>query len=106
MLGFIRRIFVRDFGPPPPPDVAHQPSFSGQRIVETIYSESKRQRVFITVDDPGAYRIVVECWDTSDWKDWQKAFWSEDSSSSRTDSLQRARELADEALRCSRHDAI
>lgn len=105
MLGFIRRIFVRDFGPPPPPDVTHQPSFSGQRIVEAIYSESKRERVFITIDDTGDYRIIVQWWDTSDWKAGCGAFWYGQGSSSHTDSLERARELADEALRCSRHDA-
>ena len=104
MPGFFRRLFLSDFGPPPPPDVTHQPTFPGKRIVETIYSDTKRERAFITVDDTGDYQIVIQWWDTSDWKDWKKAYWCGHGSSSRTDSLERARELADEALRCSRNE--
>ena len=102
MLGFLRRLFSSDIGPPPPPDMAHQPSFPGQRIVETNYSDSKRERAFITIDETGHYRIIIQWWDTSDWNDWQQAFWGEQGSNSHTDSLQRARELADEGVRCSR----
>jgi hypothetical protein len=104
MSGFFRRFFLSDFGPPPPPDVADQPSFPGQRVVETIYSDSKRERAFITVDDTGDYRIIVQRWDTSDWSAGYGARWWGDGSSSHTDSIERARELADEALRCSRYD--
>ena len=105
MPGFFRRFFVRDFGPPPPPDIAHQPSFPGQRIVETIYSDSKRERVFITVDETRDYRIHVQWWDTSDWKAGYGAHWEgAHGSGSHTDSLERARDLATEALRCSRYD--
>ena len=53
------RLFPSDFEPPPPPDVAQQPAFSGQRIVETVYSESKQGRVFITEDEAGIYQIMV-----------------------------------------------
>ena len=101
MPGFFRRFFLSDFGPPPPPDLSHQPSLPGQRIVETVYSDSKRARAFITVDETGRYRTVIQWWDTSDWKDWQKAFWIGRDSGSLTDSLERARELAAEALGCS-----
>jgi hypothetical protein len=58
MSGFFRRFFRSDFGPPPPPDVMQLPSFSGQHIVETIYSEPKRERVFITLDESGDYRVI------------------------------------------------
>ena len=102
MPGFFRRLFSSDIGPPPQPDVAHKPSFPGQRIVETIYSDSKRERAFITTDESGHFRIIIQWWDTSDWNDWQKAFWCGQGCSSLTDSLQRARELVDEGLRCSR----
>ena len=105
MFGLIRRLFFRDFGPPPSPDVTHQPSFSGQRIVEMIYSDSKGARAIITIDDTGLYRIIVQCWDTGDWREWQKAFWYGDGSSSHTDTLARAHQLAVEALRCARHHA-
>jgi hypothetical protein len=98
------RLFPSDLGPPPPPDVAQQPAFPGQRIVETVYSESKQGRVFITEDESGIYRIMVQWWDTSDWKEWGQAFWSPAGSSSHTDNLQRARELADEALKFSQDE--
>lgn len=104
MAGFFRRFFLSDFGPAPLPDVAQQPAFPGQRIVETLYSESKRGRVFITVDDAGVYRIMVQWWDTSDWREWRQAFWSGAGSSGHTDNLERARELAEEVLKSSQCD--
>jgi hypothetical protein len=52
MPGFLRRFFLSDFGPPPRPDVAQQWAFRGQRLIETIYSDSKRERAFITFDEP------------------------------------------------------
>jgi hypothetical protein len=91
-------------GPPPSPDVAAVPSFPSQRIVETVYSDSKRERAFITVDDTGDYRIIVQSWDTSDWQAGHGARWCGQGSNSHTDSIERARELANEALRCSRYD--
>jgi hypothetical protein len=75
MPGFFRRFFLSDFGPPPPPDVTQLPSFSGQRIVEAVYSESKGERVFITLDENGAYRVYFQSWDTSDWKAGYGARW-------------------------------
>ena len=105
MLDSIRRFFVRDFGPPPPPDVAHLPSFTDQRIVETIYSASKDRRAIITIDGTGDYRVHSEWWDTSDWKEWQKAFWYGHNTGSHTDSLERARELAHEEIGDLHHDA-
>ena len=101
MFDFIRRIFVRDFGPPPPPDVTQLPTYSRQRIVEMLYSHSKRERAIITVDDTGHYRIVAQSWDTSDWEYCRMAHWYGHQSGSHTDSLPRARQLAEEALRCS-----
>jgi hypothetical protein len=100
MPGFLRRFFLSDFGPPPRPDVAQQRAFRGQRLIETIYSDSKRERAFITVDEAGLYRIIVERWDTSDWKEWQQAFWRGCAIGSYTDTFERARDLAKEALRC------
>ena len=90
MSGFLRRFFFRDFGPPPLPDLAHQPSIPGQSIVETLYSDSKQQRAIITRDSSGTYRIHVQWWDTSDWKAWSEAFWAGGSSSSFTDNIETA----------------
>jgi hypothetical protein len=100
--GFLRRVFLSDYGPPPPPNTAVLPSFPGERMVEVIYSESKRERVFITVvDQSGLYKIYVQCWDDSDWKDWGQAFWTHASSTGgRTDSIDTARGIAAEELRC------
>ena len=105
MPGFFRRFVLGDFGPPPPPDVAHQPSFPGQRIVETLYSDSKRERAIITVDETGDYRIIAQWWDTSDWKAGHGAFWYGDNIGSHSDTIERARERASEVLRDSRYDA-
>jgi hypothetical protein len=104
MTGFFRRFILGDFGPPPPPDVAHQPSFPSQRIVETLYSDSKRERAIITVDNTGDYRIYVYWWDTSDWKAGHGAFWYGDNIGSHSDTIERARERANEALRGSRYE--
>lgn len=104
MFKFFRRFFLSDFGEPPPPDVADQPIFSGQRIVDTIYSDSQRERAFITLDDTGDYRIIVQRWDTSDWSAGHGARWSGDGSGSHTDTIERAREIARESLRCAREN--
>ena len=98
MSNFLRRFFMRDFGSPPPPDLAHQPSIPEQRTVETLYSDSKLQRAIITCDSSGMYRIHVQRWDTSDWKAWSQAFWAGGGSSSFTDNIEAARKLAHEAL--------
>ncbi len=99
MSNFLRRLFLRDFGPPPPPDLAYEPTIPGQTIVETLYSDSKRQRAMIARDGSGIYRIHVQWWDTSDWKAWSEAFWSASGSRSFTDNIESARKLAREALR-------
>jgi hypothetical protein len=105
MPGFFQRFFLSGFGPPPAPDITELPSFTGERIVETVYSASKRERVFITVDEAEDHRIYFQLWDTSDWKAGHGARWScPHSTGSHTDSLDRARELAGEEMRCSRYD--
>ena len=98
MSGFFRRIVLSDYGPPPPPDVEQLPSFCDQRVVETVYSYSKKRRAVITVDETGDYRIHSQSWDISDWKRWGKAFWYGHNTGCHTDSLDRARELALEVL--------
>jgi hypothetical protein len=105
MPGFFRRFFLSDFGPPPPPDVEHLPSFTDQRIVETIYSVSKDRRAIITIDDTGDYRIIVQSWDTSDWKAGYGAFWYGNNIGSHSDTIERARERAHEAIGDLHHDA-
>jgi hypothetical protein len=98
MSGFFRRFFFRDFGPPPPPDVSHWPSIAGQNIDEILYSESKYERAIITRDASGIYRIHMQSWDTSDWKDGYGAFWCDRGSGSLTDKIELARKLAREKL--------
>jgi len=98
MSGFLRRISFSDYGLPPPPDLEHLSSFTDQRIVETIYSDSKSSRAIITLDATGDYRIHAEWWDTSDWKNWGKAFWCGHNTGCHTDNLERARELARQVI--------
>ena len=98
MTGFFRRFILGDFGPPPPPDLSHQPSIAGQSIVEILYSESKGKRAIITGDASGIYRIHIQFWDTSDWKSGHGAFWYGDGSNSFTDTVEKARKLACEEL--------
>ena len=98
MSSFLRRIFSRDFGPPPAPDLADAPSIAGQIIVETLYSDSNEQRAIITRDPSGIFRIHIQFWDTSDWKAGYGARWSGGGSNSFTDTIEVARTLAREAL--------
>jgi hypothetical protein len=98
MSNFLRRLFTRDFGPPPSPDLAHQPSIPGQTIVEILYSDSKQGRAIITRDGSGVYRIHIQFWDTSDWSAGYGARWAGGGSSSFTDTVERARTLAQEEL--------
>lgn len=106
MSGFFRRFVLGDHGPPPPPDVGHQPSFSDQSVVDTVYSDSKQERAIITRDESGTFRVYVQWWDTSDWRAGHGAFWYGHGSGSYTDNLETARSLAGEALRgAARHDS-
>ena len=106
MSRFFRRFILGDYGPPPPPDVAHQPSFPGQTIIEVIYSDSKRERAIITRDESSTFRVYLQWWDTGDWKAGHGAFWDGHGSGSFTDKLETARSLAGEALRsAARHDS-
>ncbi|MDR3548210.1 MAG: hypothetical protein P4M11_08115 [Candidatus Pacebacteria bacterium] len=99
MPGFFRRFFLLDYGPPPPPDAGHVPSFTDQRIVETIYSASKERRAVITIDATGDYRIHSGQWDTSDWEAGHGPFWDDYNTGCHTDNLARARELAHEEIK-------
>ena len=106
MPGFFRRFFLSDYGPPPPPDVTHQPECLGsQRVVEILYSDPKSQRAIITVDDTGDYRIIAQWWDTSDWAAGHGAFLSGDNIGSHSDTIERARERAREVIGDLHHDA-
>src|SRR5688500_15728442 len=98
MLRFLRRFFVRDFGPPPPPDETQQLSTSGKTVVETLYSPSRQQRAIITRDTTGIYRIHIQFWDTSDWSAGYGAFWAPGGSGGITDTIEIARNLAREHL--------
>lgn len=98
MIGFFRRFFLSDFGPPPPPDVSHQPGIAGQSIDEILYSDSKCERAIITHDVSGIYRIHMQFWDIKDWKAGHGAFWYDEGSGSYTDTLELARKLAQEKL--------
>jgi hypothetical protein len=104
MFRLFKSFFLSDFGPPPPPDVADRPSFPAQRIIETLYSETKRERAIITVDEKEDFQIIIQRWDISDWKADHQAFWSGRNIGSHSDTIERARESANEALKNSQRD--
>jgi hypothetical protein len=85
---------------PPPPDLS-QPirvDVRGEKIVEVLTSATGDRRVGITRDASGIYRLRVETW-APDWEQMRVATWLQSShEGSFTDSLERARSLAREAL--------
>lgn len=87
-------------GAPPPPDPS-QPirvDLRGEKIVEVLTSASGDRRVGITRDGSGMYRLRVETW-APDWEHMGVATWFQSGhEGSFTDSLERARSLAAEAL--------
>jgi hypothetical protein len=99
LLRRLRRLLLSDFGPPPSPDETDLPTFSGEKVVETIYSEGRERRLFVTQDDRGIYRVYVQWWDTSDWQAGYGARWAGGRSSGLSDSIEMAREMANETLR-------
>jgi hypothetical protein len=100
MSSFLRRLFVRDVGPPPP-NLDQVPAFPGQTIAETLYSDSKCYRAIITTDASGTYRVDIQFWDTSDWGLSGDAYWCGHGSGTLTDSVDLARTLAREQLAAS-----
>jgi len=106
MRGFLRRFFLGDFGPPPPPDLSQQPSIAGQSVDEILYSESKSERAIITHDTSGIHRIHVQFWDSSDWKAGQGAFWYDGGGGTLTDTIEQARKLARERLHLTKHEEV
>jgi hypothetical protein len=71
----------------------------GEKIVEVLTSATGDRRVGITRDASGIYRLRVETW-APDWEHMGIATWFQRGhEGSFTDSLERARSLAAEALR-------
>ena len=83
---------------PPPPDYAHRPSYSDQRVVDVLYSATGEQRAVLTQDGEGLFRVHIEWWDTSEWAYVRLAQWVEQGRSSFADSIDRARLLGKDAL--------
>jgi hypothetical protein len=102
MANFFRRFFLGDYGPPPAPDITNPPLFSGETVVEILYSESKNERAIITGDNASIYRVYYQTWDDSDWDSGHAAFWNDRGPNGMTDSVEIARRLAREALHLSR----
>lgn len=102
----LKRLFTawkdggKDRGGCPPPDSA-QPvrTDSGRdKVVEVLSSSDGRHRVAITKSG-GVYRLYVETW-APDWETLGVATWCSNAAlASVADSLDRARDLAREAVR-------
>jgi hypothetical protein len=70
----------------------------GEKVVEVLTSATGDRRVGITRDSSGLYRLRVETW-APDWEHLGVATWLQSGhEGSVTDSLERARSLAAEAL--------
>lgn len=99
MMKFWARFVGKDYGPPPTPDESHPSAICGCRVLETLYSASRRSRVFIATDDDQHYRVFSEEWDDSDWQDGGTAFWYPRRTGIITDSAERAKDCALEFLK-------
>ena len=98
MLRALKQFLFADYGPAPRPDETIVPKFDAGTVIESIYSEGRENRVFITKDEQGLYRLNLEWWDATDWAAGYGARWAGGYAGSLTDSLQRAQELAREEL--------
>lgn len=85
----------------PPPDLSHAPGFAPElALVDTIYADDNQVRVGITRDSAGLYRLHPERWEISNLDVLGYAYWNPyGRSSSLTDDIGIAREMAFEALR-------
>ena len=84
-------------GPPPaPPDPSIPPTYPGETVVEVIYSKSRSIRVVIT-QETRTFRVHRQEWEApyAGSASWLPA----DTWATFTDSLERARGLAQEHLR-------
>jgi hypothetical protein len=86
--------------PTPGPDLTAAPNYPGETVVEVQYSLRQRNRTIITQDQQGHFHVHRQHWDASDWDVGGTPFWMPaDGSATVTDTLERARVLANEALR-------
>jgi len=97
--GSARALLVREPIPRPNPAEHVTPVFAGQTIVELCYSRHRNYRAVITQDSAGRFRVHRQWWDASDWDVASSAYWADDDDGAViADTLERARELAFEAL--------
>jgi hypothetical protein len=80
------------------PNVTIIPSYPNETTLETVYSRNNNYRVAITRDSRGIFRMNEARWILSDYDG--KGVWEELGSGSLTDTLEIARTLAQEKLRC------
>ena len=88
-----------DAPPPPDPSQPIRVDGGGEKIVEVVTSATGDRRVGITRDGSGIYRLRVETW-APDWEHMGVATWLQnDLEGGFTDTLEKARSLAADALR-------
>ena len=101
VLDALRHRFRAALGPhaAPEPDLTENPVFPNESVVEVQYSQAQRNRAIITQDRQAAFRVHRQRWDASDWDAGGTPHWIPfDSAATITDTLERARVLAGEAL--------
>jgi hypothetical protein len=81
----------------PPPNKVALLDDPAQRVLEVRYSHDDTRRVIITQDGSGIFRVHEHLWDASDWDVGGTPYWAYHHTA-HTDTLQKARTLADEAL--------
>ena len=83
----------------PPPDTQSRPSYHSEAVVEVLYSETKQRRAVITQDRDLHFRVHTDYWCLADFDYIGQGYWAQDDRfATITDTLERARVLAKEAL--------
>jgi hypothetical protein len=99
MLARVKRLFgLGAAARPPAPNTALRTDYGEQDTIEITYSPSGAHRAAITRDRTGVIRVHSESWDVSDFHVGGSAWWRHDHTSI-TDTVDRARLIAQELLK-------
>lgn len=84
----------------PPPDTASIPAYIRESVVERLFSTNNLFRAVITKDAQAVFRVHRDYWCVSDYEYIGEGYWCQcDQMNTMTDTLESARELAQQKLR-------
>lgn len=84
---------------PPPPDVHSIPRYHSESVLEIVFSRTKERRAVICRDGEGLYRVHTDYWCIADFDFIGEGYWAQDDRfATITDTPERAKQLAHEAL--------